>query len=165
MKAEINEIKPYDFLMYKFDSYVRDLWDMIKFKPEANLKEAQDKLLANLKNNKLIKIEVGEVDGLKIFLVDGSKIREIYYIDFVFGGNDEAYGVNCKSGVAHFIPDNEIWLDGTMAIHEMKIITYHEVVERYLMKEYNMTYDTAHLNANGAEKIRREEGRKEKVEV
>lgn len=57
----------------------------------------------------IYRVPAGERDGLKIWIVDGYLVRKNIYPDFGFSGNDLAY---------HFIPPNEIWIDGQVSCEE-----------------------------------------------
>ena len=63
-------------------------------------------------------------DKLKIWIVDGNLVRDLFYIDFTEGGHDKVY---------NFIPKNEIWLDDDVSFKEMNFILLHEIYERNLM--------------------------------
>lgn len=81
-------------------------------------------------------------NGVKIFIVDGKKVRENYHIDFLAGGHYYRY---------NFIPEDEVWIDDAMNIDELEPIIVHELTERTLMKEQKMEYDPAHDIANKKE--------------
>ena len=94
---------------------------------------------------KLLPKTIGKLDDMEIILVDGDKIKKKYFMDFVEGGNDMAY---------KWMPKNKIWIDDNMSIEVMPHITYHEFIERYLMKYEDMSYNDAHDIANKYEKKR-----------
>jgi hypothetical protein len=80
---------------------------------------------------------LGRVAGVPVYLVDGEKIRNELEIEFTSGGHGYVY--------PHFIPKGEIWIDD--AIHgtiDLMATTYHEAIERDLMKGYAYSYDRAH---------------------
>lgn len=116
-----------------FDSTeeIADLPDMIK-----------------LKN--IYRIPLGERNGVKIWVVDGYIVRRDVYPDFGFSGNDKAY---------HFIPDNEIWIDGPISSEETEYSISLEMAERELMKQ-GKEYDDAYQQAIDVSKKMREENRK-----
>jgi len=89
--------------------------------------------------------KIGSINNISIRLVDGDKIKKTKNMDFVEGGHDRAWD---------FIPKNEIWVDASMDNANILHIIYHEYIERYLMKTYNMAYDDAHDIANDKEKER-----------
>jgi len=80
---------------------------------------------------------------IKIYMVDGSLVRNKIYIDFVMGGHDLIYP---------FIPRNEIWIDDNFKddIPETEAIILHELIERRLM-EKGMKYSDAHALASVVE--------------
>lgn len=78
----------------------------------------------------------------KVFLVNGKTVRDLYYLDFVQGGNDKVYS---------FIPKNEIWIEDCINPKEIPYIILHEAHERYLMKHKKLNYDSAHTLASKME--------------
>jgi hypothetical protein len=103
-----------------FDSTqeIEDLPDMIK-----------------LKN--IYRIPLKMVGSVKVWVVDGYAIRRDIYPDFGFSGNDKAY---------HFIPENEIWIDGSITCEETEYSIALELKEREEMKK-GKVYDDAYLEA------------------
>lgn len=91
---------------------------------------------------------MGSINGITIRLVDGDKIKVKHDIDFVEGGNDEAYPT--------YMPKSEIWIDKNIHSHDWKFICLHEFVERALMSKENLSYKDAHKLADMVE----EEARK-----
>ena len=77
-------------------------------------------------------------NALKIFIVDGKKVRENYHMDFLAGSHHYKYD---------FIPEDEIWIDDAMNIDEIEPTIINIVTERTLMKEQKMTYEQAHTIA------------------
>lgn len=77
--------------------------------------------------------KIREVDGLKIFLVDGKKIRDFIDIDFTMGGHGYRY---------LYIPLDEIWIDSSNESEKEEVIL-HELTEFRLMRA-GMNYDHAH---------------------
>lgn len=71
---------------------------------------------------------------LKVWLVNGELVRDLFFIDFTEGGHDKVY---------NFVPKNEIWIDDDVSQKERKFVLLHEVHERNLMKE-GLDYNTAH---------------------
>lgn len=87
-------------------------------------------------------------NGIKIFIVDGKKVREQYDMDFIAGGHYYRY---------KFIPEDEVWIDDAMNIDEIEPTILHELTERTLMKEQSMSYPKAHDIANQKElEVRKE---------
>ena len=80
--------------------------------------------------------------NVKVWIVDGEFVRDLFTPDYREGGHDKVYW---------FIPKNEIWLDDELAVRERKFILLHELHERYLMSKKKMKYTRAHNDANKAE--------------
>jgi hypothetical protein len=99
---------------------------------------------------------------IKVWIVNGELVRDLFYIDFAGGGHDKVF---------HFIPENEIWLDDDIAQNERKFILIHELHERSLMakgKDYPHSHrrateieDFFRHHPKGVEKAIREEIRKQ----
>jgi hypothetical protein len=88
-----------------------------------------------LKN--VYRIPMGLRNGVFVWVVDGYLIRKNLYPDFGFSGNDMAY---------HFIPANEIWIDGQVSCEETEYSIALELKERNLIKEgksYSDAYEEA----------------------
>jgi hypothetical protein len=81
--------------------------------------------------------------GLKVYLVDGKYVRDVYDSDFCQGGNGFAYT---------FVPKDEIWIDAAITEDEWHLIEFHECGEAELMRG-GMSYDVAH------DKIKEQEDR------
>lgn len=91
--------------------------------------------LIKLKN--IYRIPLREINGIKIWVVDGSAVRRDIYPDFGFSGNFKAY---------HFITKNEIWIDGSISCEEME---YSIALELREIEEFEKgkNYDDAYLEA------------------
>jgi len=63
---------------------------------------------------------------IKIWIVDGKLVRDIFFIDFTLGGHDKVYA---------FVPKNEIWIDDDVNPKELPFILLHEMHERNKMCE------------------------------
>ncbi len=72
----------------------------------------------------IYRLPAGEVDGIKVWIVDGFMVRKNIFPDFGFSGNDQAY---------HFIPKGEIWIDGSISCEETGYSIVAEQVERAQM--------------------------------
>jgi hypothetical protein len=88
------------------------------------------------------------INGIKIELIDGNKVKTKYNMDFVEGGSDLVY---------KFIPAKTIWIDKAITSEERPHIILHELIERHLMEKYNVDYEKAHDIANVFEKKSRKE--------
>ena len=74
---------------------------------------------------------------ISIWIVDGAVVRRDVYPDFGFSGNDMA---------CHFIPANEIWIDGQISCEETEFSIATELYERELMSK-GVPYDDAYERA------------------
>lgn len=79
--------------------------------------------------------------GLHIFIVDGSRIRNLHDSDFDQGGNGYAYT---------FVPKKEIWIDSHVPSSERPYVAFHECHEADDMK-HGKSYDNAHVAAKKLE--------------
>ena len=75
---------------------------------------------------------------VKIYLIDGEMVRELYDPQFVYGGHGLVYD---------YVPKNEVWLEEVLNKHERKYILLHELYERCLMK-HGIPYEEAHDDAS-----------------
>jgi hypothetical protein len=91
--------------------------------------------LIKLKN--IYRVPLREINGIKIWVVDGSAVRRDIYPDFGFSGNDKSY---------YFIPENEIWLDGSITCEETEYSIALELKEREEMMK-GKVYNDAYLEA------------------
>lgn len=88
-----------------------------------------------LSGENLYRVPLKEMDGKKVWIVDGLAIRKSLYPEFLYGGNGERY---------LFIPQNEIWIDHAITTEEFKYTLAHEIHERNLMAKKGMSYADAH---------------------
>lgn len=79
-------------------------------------------------HRKLLKEYSGEV---KVWVVDGELVRDLFFLDFTEGRHDLIY---------HFVPKNEVWIDDDISKKELKFVLLHELHERNLMLR-GWTYD------------------------
>lgn len=93
----------------------------------------------SIKLQNIYRIPEGKRQGVSIWVVDGYMVRKNIYPDFGFSGNDLAY---------HFIPANEIWIDGQVSCEETEYSIALELKERQLMvlgESYSDAYEDAVL--------------------
>jgi len=79
-----------------------------------------------------------EEGDIKIFLVDGDKVRNAIDIDFTMGGHGCRY---------IYIPLDEVWIDASNESEKEEVII-HELTELGLMKQginYNKAHDLANI--------------------
>lgn len=87
------------------------------------------------KNENFYRYFWGEKNGFKVWIVDGARVREKMFNEFIYGGNDERYP---------FVPEGEIWIDNSISAKEFNTTLEHEINERNLMAGLGMTYFDAH---------------------
>jgi hypothetical protein len=86
----------------------------IKHKEEI-IKKIHKKPIKKYSNNKV-----------KIWIVNGELVRDLFFSEFTEGGNDQIYS---------FVPNGEIWLDDDLNEREIRFVLLHELHERNLMKK------------------------------
>src|SRR3989344_4799320 len=64
--------------------------------------------------------------NIKVWLVEGRLVRDLFFLDFVDGGHDKVY---------NFIPEDEVWIEEDVSLDERKFVILHELHERNLMNE------------------------------
>ncbi|MEK6871323.1 MAG: cysteine peptidase family C39 domain-containing protein [Nanoarchaeota archaeon] len=100
-----------------------------------DVKKIPQRILSHI-NVKIKKI--GQRAGLKIYIVNGYKIRHFIDFDFTMGGHGLRY---------RYIPLDEIWIDDSNKSEIQEIIA-HEIYEYNLMKrgiDYNHAHEQASL--------------------
>lgn len=95
----------------------------------AVLKKIHRKLLAKYQN------------GIRVWLVRGELVRDLYFVDYTEGGHDKVY---------RFVPEKEVWIDDDLSRIERRFVLLHEVHERRLMAA-GWHYFKAHRSANELE--------------
>jgi hypothetical protein len=80
-------------------------------------------------------------EDVKVWVVSGELVRDLFFIDFTEGGHDIVY---------NFVPKNEIWLDDDLSQRERKFVLLHEACERNLMLK-GTDYSHAHMAASSKE--------------
>jgi hypothetical protein len=91
--------------------------------------------------------------GVKIWIVDGPKVRQHLDGDFAFAGHGYKFD---------FIPKDEIWLDSAMSVEQAHFALYHEINERRMIAKSG-DYDNAYPEALALEL--RERSRHESVSL
>jgi hypothetical protein len=74
-------------------------------------------------------------DIVKVYLINGEVVRDLYKTDYVEGGHGYVY---------EWIPLDEIWVDAKVKADEIPVIILHEYLERILMKFKGFPYVRAH---------------------
>lgn len=88
-----------------------------------------------------IKIKNFKLPKIKVWIVDGEVVRDLFFIEFTEGGHDKVY---------KFIPDGEVWLDNDLFPKERKFVLLHELHERNLMLN-GLNYERAHVKSSHLE--------------
>lgn len=78
---------------------------------------------------------MGQKNGFDIWIIDGYRVRQQIYNEFLYGGNSQRYP---------FIPENEIWIDHAVSCEEYELTLEHELNERHLMAKFGWAYVDAH---------------------
>lgn len=78
---------------------------------------------------------------IKVWIVKGELVRDLFFIDFTEGGHDKVYS---------FIPKNEVWIDDDLSAVERSFVLLHELHERNLMNR-GKDYDSAHKSSSEIE--------------
>jgi hypothetical protein len=113
--------------------------------------EKKLKKIPELARKKLLKKYSGKI---KVWIVNGKTVRDLFYVEFTEGGHDKVYP---------FIPKNEVWIDDDDDENEIKFILLHEMHERKLMAK-GMKYNPAHAGKIELKYRRNPEGVDEKLE-
>lgn len=85
----------------------------------------------------IYRVPLGNRGDISIWIVDGAAVRRDIYPDFGLSDNDLA---------CHFIPSNEIWIDGQISCEETEFSIATELYERELMAK-GVPYDDAYERA------------------
>jgi len=85
--------------------------------------------------NSVYRCYQGKKNGFSIWIVDGYKVRQHIYKEFLYGGNDQRYLFN---------PKGEIWIDHAVSCEEYELTLAHELNEQALMAKFGWTYEKSH---------------------
>lgn len=138
--------------------YVKNIMDGIKkILTYPNLESIRESVTKHQTKSKttIVKKQIGSIDKIKVFLVNGNEIKIKYFMDFVEGGNGMVYGVKHDKTQPNYIPEDEMWVDADLDLSSFPYVLLHEAVEMYLMANEDLKYDEAHAKANGVEKTLR----------
>jgi hypothetical protein len=72
---------------------------------------------------------------VKVLIIDGNLARSYYKTDYTEGGHGYVYP---------WVPKPEIWIEHGVDRREVPYIVCHEYLERRLMRDQGIDYDTAH---------------------
>lgn len=78
---------------------------------------------------------------IKIWIINGEIVRDLFFLDFTEGGHDKVYS---------FIPEREVWIDDDISLNEIPFVLLHELHERNLMAK-GKNYDSAHKSSSKIE--------------
>ena len=107
-------------------------------KEEIKLEKQKDEIVDKVHKKLLKKFSSKKI---KVWVVDGELVRDLFFIDFTEGGHNKIYP---------FIPLNEVWIDNDVENKEIKFVLIHELHERNLMAK-GMDYDSAHKSSSEIE--------------
>lgn len=111
-------------------------------KKSETIKKELNEIFSNIIIKKIHKKLLKEYSGkLKVWIVNGRIVRDLFYIDFTEGGHDKVY---------NFVPKNEIWIDDDLSQKERKFVFLHEIHERNLMAK-GICYNSAHRESSKIE--------------
>jgi len=107
-------------------------------KKEVAVKKHEEELLKII-HKKLLK--EFSTEKIKVWVIDGEAVRNLFFLDFTEGGHEFVYP---------FVPKEEVWIDNDVGKDEIKFVLLHEMHERKLMKG-GMKYDDAHKSSSEIE--------------
>ena len=105
---------------------------------ERKIKKVHGNIVKTIHRNLIKKYSNGRI---KIWVVRGELVRDLFFLDFSEGGHDKVY---------KFVPDDEVWIDDDLSLKERGFVILHEVHERNLMSK-GMDYDSAHHSSSEIE--------------
>jgi hypothetical protein len=119
------------------------LGDKAELKERSKTKQmikAEDELKETHKPPKEIYVQKLEEYSkyLNVWRVNGELVRDLYFIDYTEGGHHYVY---------HWIPKNEVWIDGDLNPKEIPFVLLHELHERHLMAQ-GWSYGKAHNSSS-----------------
>jgi hypothetical protein len=107
-------------------------------KKELKIKKSKGNILKTVYKSLIKEYSNGKI---KIWVINGELVRDLFFIDFTEGGHDKVY---------NFIPENEVWIDDDLDLAERKFVILHELHERNLMSR-GKDYDHAHNSSSKIE--------------
>jgi hypothetical protein len=107
-------------------------------KKELKIKKNKGNVLKTVYKNLIKEYSQGKI---KVWVVNGELVRDLFFLDFTEGGHDKVYG---------FIPEKEIWIDDDLELDERKFVILHELHERNLMSK-GKDYCSAHKSSSKIE--------------
>lgn len=119
-----------------------ELWKKHKSFPKSLEQDFRKKEKNGINNKDVYKSLWKQYGNVKVWIVDGKKVRGLHYAYFTEGGHGYVY---------KWIPKDEIWLDDDLFENERKFVLVHESHERNLMKNQHLSYDHAHKLSSALE--------------
>ncbi len=107
-------------------------------KKEIKIKKAKGNVIATIHKKLLNHYQNKKI---KIWIVNGEIVRDLFFLDFTEGGHDKVYS---------FIPEREVWIDDDISLNEIPFVLLHELHERNLMAK-GKNYDSAHKSSSKIE--------------
>lgn len=86
----------------------------------------------------------GKRGDFNVWIIDGNRVRQKIYKEFLYGGNEQRYIFN---------PKGEIWIDNAISCEEFELTLAHELNERHLMAKLGWTYQAAHDSSLSLEQV------------
>ena len=99
------------------------------------------------KAENIYRLYAGKVKGYDLWIVDGYKVRQKVYKEFLYGGNEQRY---------LFVPRGEIWIDHAISCEEYEMTLVHELNERHLMAKFGWSYERSHDSSLAIELVLRQ---------
>lgn len=93
---------------------------------------------------------MGKKENYDIWIIDGNRVREKIYKEWLYGGNEQRYIFN---------PKGEVWIDNAISCEEYDLTVAHELNERHLMAKFGWTYVTAHDSSLMLEQVIRHQNK------
>ena len=106
--------------------------------------------IPNKKVDGVYRYYMGKNKNFDIWIIDGNRVREKIYKEFLYGGNEQRYIFN---------PKGEIWIDNAISCEEYYLTVAHELNERHLMAKFGWTYVTAHDSSLMLEQVIRHQNK------
>jgi hypothetical protein len=106
--------------------------------------------IPNKKVDGVYRYYMGKNNNFDIWIIDGNRVREKIYKEFLYGGNEQRYIFN---------PKGEIWIDNAISCEEYDLTVAHELNERHLMAKFGWTYVTAHDSSLMLEQVIRHQNK------
>ena len=104
----------------------------------------------NRKVDGVYRYYMGKKENYDIWIIDGNRVREKIYKEWLYGGNEQRYTFN---------PKGEVWIDNAISCEEYDLTVAHELNERHLMAKFGWTYEIAHDSSLMLEQVIRHQNK------